>query len=106
MVIEPLINNGKVLWNITDNNLLGQNDEQCHHQIIILVKVVNDASPWCKPPLGVNHLFQCDRNLLPFSVWTISTLSLIETAAMLSWWGDQRIEVMSHLNPRTVNTKM
>ena len=68
MVIEPLINNGKVLWNITDNNLLGQNDEQCHHQIIILVKVVNDASPWCKPPLGVNHLFQCDRNLLPFSV--------------------------------------
>ena len=49
MVIEPLINNGKVLWNITDNNLLGQNDDECHHQIIILVKVVNDTAPWCKP---------------------------------------------------------
>ena len=39
MVIEPFINNSKALWNITDDNLL------CH-QIVILVKVVNDATPW------------------------------------------------------------
>ena len=44
--IEPLINIGKALPNITDGNLLRQNDDKCRHEIIILVQVVNDAAPW------------------------------------------------------------
>ena len=47
--IEQLLNNGRTLWNITDGNPLCQNDDKCHHQIIILVKVVNDAAPWKSP---------------------------------------------------------
>ena len=42
-VTEPFINNGKGLRNITDNNLLRQNDEECRHQIVTFVYVVNDA---------------------------------------------------------------
>ena len=38
-VIESLINNCKALRNITEDNPL-------RHQIVILVKVVNDAAPW------------------------------------------------------------
>ena len=45
--IEPLINNGKALRNITDCNPLHQNDVKCRNQIVILVKVVNDAAPCC-----------------------------------------------------------
>ena len=41
MVIEPLINNGKALPNITTGNTLYQNDDECCHQIIILVEVGN-----------------------------------------------------------------
>ena len=40
MVIKPLINNGKALRKINDDNPLSQNDNQCHHQIVIFVKVV------------------------------------------------------------------
>ena len=39
------LNNGKALRNITDGNPLHQNDNECHHQLDILVKVVNDAAP-------------------------------------------------------------
>ena len=42
MVIEPLLNNGRVLRNISDDNLLSQNDDEWRHQIVILVKLVND----------------------------------------------------------------
>ena len=41
------------------------------------------------------------KKVSPCSVWTSSTRSLTETAAMWSWCGDHRIDVMSHLNPRT-----
>ena len=44
-VIEPFINNGQELPNTTDDNLLRQNYDECHHQIAILVKVINDAAP-------------------------------------------------------------
>ena len=43
MEIEPLLNNGQALRNITDGNLLHQNDNKLCHQIIILVKVVSDC---------------------------------------------------------------
>ena len=44
---SQVIINGKALRNITDGNPLHQNDNQCSHQVIILVKVVNDAAaPW------------------------------------------------------------
>ena len=33
----PYINNG---------NLLRHNDDLCHHQIVILLQVINDAAPW------------------------------------------------------------
>ena len=45
MVIELFINNDKALRNITDGNPLCQNDDEWRHQIVILVKVVNDAFP-------------------------------------------------------------
>ena len=44
-LIEPLINKGLALRNITDNNPLCNNDAKCRHQIVILLKVVNDATP-------------------------------------------------------------
>ena len=44
-VIEPFFNNGRALRNINDVNPLRQNDDECRHQVIILVKVVNDATP-------------------------------------------------------------
>ena len=31
------------------SGIVYQNDDECHHQIVILVKVVNDAAP-CFPP--------------------------------------------------------
>ena len=37
--------NGKALRNITDGNPFCQNDNECRHRIVILVKVVNDAGP-------------------------------------------------------------
>ena len=43
--IEPLLSNGKALWNITDRNPLHQNNDELHHEIVILVKVVNGAAP-------------------------------------------------------------
>ena len=45
-IIVIVINNGKALRNITDSNQLRQNDEECFHQIVILVKIINDAAPW------------------------------------------------------------
>ena len=36
-VIEPFINNGKVLQNNTDDNPLRHNDDKHHHQIVNLV---------------------------------------------------------------------
>ena len=39
------VNKCKALRNITDDNLLHQNDIECHQQIIIVVKVFNDAAP-------------------------------------------------------------
>ena len=38
MVIEPFFNNGKALNNMNNINLLRQNDDEWHHQIIILVR--------------------------------------------------------------------
>ena len=40
-IIEPFI--------INDDNLLHQNDEECHNQIVILVRVVYDAAPLSLP---------------------------------------------------------
>ena len=37
VIVEPLINNSKALQNITDDNPLNQNDDECGHQIIILI---------------------------------------------------------------------
>ena len=34
------------LQNITKGNPLCQNDNECHHQIVILVTVINYAAPW------------------------------------------------------------
>ena len=47
--IEPLHHNGKALPNMDDINLLSHNDPLWRYQIIIFVKVVNDATP-CHPP--------------------------------------------------------
>ena len=44
-VIEPLIKNGKALRNINYVNQLLHNDDECRHQIVILVHVVNDDAP-------------------------------------------------------------
>ena len=43
-VIEPLFHNRKALHNMEKVNMLCHNDKVWHHQIIILVKVVNDAT--------------------------------------------------------------
>ena len=45
-VIELFFNDGRPFWNINDVNTLRQNDDECRHQTIIIVKVVNDAAPW------------------------------------------------------------
>ena len=34
------------LMNVDDTNPLRQNDDEYHHQIVIIGKVVNDAAPW------------------------------------------------------------
>ena len=46
--MEPFFNNGKELRNITDANPLLQKNEECHHQIVILDKIVNDTASLCK----------------------------------------------------------
>ena len=43
--IEPLFNNSKGLPNMNDVNLLRRNNALWLYQIIIFVKVVNDAAP-------------------------------------------------------------
>ena len=45
-VIELFFNDGRPFWNINDVNPLHQNDDKCHHQIVIIAQVVNDAAPW------------------------------------------------------------
>ena len=45
MRYQKKIYNSKALRNINDGNLFSQNDNECRHQIIILVKVYNDAAP-------------------------------------------------------------
>ena len=45
MVIEPFFNNDRALYNLNDDNPLRQNDDECHNQMVILVKVINDAAP-------------------------------------------------------------
>ena len=45
-VIEPFFNNYSALHNMNDINPLCQNDGECRHQLVILVKAVNDAAPW------------------------------------------------------------
>ena len=41
-----MVSNSRALRNITDNNPLHQNDDECRHQIVILVKVIHKAAPW------------------------------------------------------------
>ena len=38
MEIEQILNDGMVLRNISDADLLGYNDDECRHQIVILLK--------------------------------------------------------------------
>ena len=58
-----IFNNGRAIGNISDINLLRQNDDKCHHQIVILVKVVNDAAtPW--PELRKNSYCSISRSQL------------------------------------------
>ena len=45
-VIKPLFHNGMVLHNMNYINQLHHNDEVWHHQIGILVEVVNDTAPY------------------------------------------------------------
>ena len=44
--IEQILNDGMALRNISDADPLCHNDYECHHQIVILFKAVNDAAPW------------------------------------------------------------
>ena len=43
--IERILNDPMALLNINNGNLLRHNDNLCHHQIVILLEVVNDAGP-------------------------------------------------------------
>ena len=53
---DAVLKNSRLLWNITDGNLLRQNDDKCHHQIVILVEVVNDAAPWWNPQINLDKV--------------------------------------------------
>ena len=44
--IERKLNDAMALTNINNGNPLCHNDNLCHHQIVILLEVVNDATPW------------------------------------------------------------
>ena len=43
--IERILNDAMALPNINNGNPLRHNDDLCRHQIVILLKVVNDAAP-------------------------------------------------------------
>ena len=43
--IERKLNDAMALTNINNGNPLCHNDNLCHHQIVILLEVVNDATP-------------------------------------------------------------
>ena len=45
-VIEALFNNDIALQSMFEFNPLHPNDMLWHYQIVIFVKVVNDAAPW------------------------------------------------------------
>ena len=52
MEIDRILNDAMALLNINNGNLLRHNDDLCHHQIVILLEVVNDAAP-CQEGLNV-----------------------------------------------------
>ena len=43
--IERILNDTMALPNINNGNLLHHNDDLSRHQIVILLEVVNDATP-------------------------------------------------------------
>ena len=44
--IETILNDAMALPNINIGNPLRHNDDLCCHQIVILLEVINDATPW------------------------------------------------------------
>ena len=44
--IEQILHDAMALPNINNGNQLRHNDDLCRHQIVIFLKVVNDAAPW------------------------------------------------------------
>ena len=50
MEIERIINDAMGLPNINNGDPLHHNDDVCRHQIVILLEVVNDATPGLKCP--------------------------------------------------------